>query len=192
MPVFLAALDRTGNAAYAARRAGVSRQWAYACRQDPEQADFSMLWDECMGGLIDLARAAAFERGIHGWEEPVFGSLPGEHSGSGEVGKRRKFDNRLLTRVLEVYDPQWRGTAQAAETEIERDTAARAREFLTAAFASVPGAPPRPPEPGAKAGEGVAAPGRRKAKAAVRMCVECGARMDPGHRACPACGALEE
>lgn len=83
----------------AARAAGVDRSTIYAHREtDP-------LFVECEREaeriFIDRARNAVVTRGVDGWLEPVFqsGKL---------VGHVRRFDSKLLIRLLERYDPEWR------------------------------------------------------------------------------------
>lgn len=49
----------------------------------------------------------AERRGIEGWDESVFGSL-GKDCGTGEVGKVRRYDSKLLLAILAVTDDRYR------------------------------------------------------------------------------------
>lgn len=138
MPRFLGCLRRTNNASLAARQAGVSRQWAYKNRDD--HPVFAALWDDALAGAYDLLEAKLLERATFGWDEPVFGSLPGEHSGTGEVGSKRKYDNRLGVRFLETKKDDWnRSRGDAVEADQAQDAAALIRAFVQAASLTVPG-----------------------------------------------------
>lgn len=68
-PVFLAALRVVPVVARAAEGAGVTRQAAYAARENDEA--FAQAWDDAIEHGVDAAEAEAFRRAVQGYEEPV-------------------------------------------------------------------------------------------------------------------------
>lgn len=194
MPKFLAVLRRTGNVSTAAKRVKISRQNAYEHRN--RHAVFGALWDDAVEDRTDVLEQALYERALYGWDEPVFGSLPGEHAGSGEVGVRRKFDNALARWIVERARPEEKDDS-ANEAA---DMAALIRGFVQAATGSVPNtksdeaADWGAQRQGDAVIEGKGAGPREEPKPAgppmrMRLCVECGTPVDVSAVTCPNCGA---
>ena len=92
---FLDALARHGNVRVAAGAVGLAHQTAYRLRRrDPT---FAAGWDAALVLARDVAEQVLAERAIDGVEEIVF--YRGE-----EVGRRRRFDTRLLLAHLARLD----------------------------------------------------------------------------------------
>ena len=95
---FIAALADCGCVAEAARAAGMSERSCYRLRR--ESAPFAAAWDAALPHaarrLVDLA----FDRAIHGSEEPVF-----DKEGN-RVGRRFRQNDRLLMFLLRAYLPE--------------------------------------------------------------------------------------
>lgn len=195
---FIATMRRSGNVAKACRRAGISRQCAYQVRNSGRYPTFVELWDDAVEDRFDVLEERLLKHAILGVEEPVFGTLPGEHAGSGVVGYRRKWDHRLGVRILEAKRPEeWgrgRGGLEGDEEEGDANGSAaqRFRDFVAGALASIPGAASVPvyqaPAPAAPA-EGQALEAPRLTGRAPQVCVECGARLPPASRRCSECGS---
>jgi hypothetical protein len=62
-------------------------------------ADFAAAWDDAEAVEVRLARDALFQRGVVGWEEPVW--CKGE-----QVGTRRRFSDTALVKYLEAHCPE--------------------------------------------------------------------------------------
>ena len=94
---FVAALQRTGSVTLAARSVGLSRQSALALRARPGGEGFAEAWDMA----LDMARGDAAEIvrdiAVHGHRVPLL------YRG-GQVGETRRFDTRLLLRLLAASD----------------------------------------------------------------------------------------
>jgi len=106
--IFLRHLARTGSVAFAAERAGLSRNTLYRRRRtDPA---FAAGWAEAIAGAVDRLRDEAAKR-----------ALQGNGRGPLRRGRRlsaiRAYDNGLLIRLLRLYWPAtydrqggWSGT----------------------------------------------------------------------------------
>lgn len=95
---FIAALADCGCVAEAARAAEMSERSCYRLRR--ESAHFASAWDSALAHaarrLVDLA----FDRAIHGSDEPVF-----DKHGN-RVGRRFRQNDRLLMFLLRAYLPE--------------------------------------------------------------------------------------
>ncbi len=111
---FLTALAETGVITYACQAAEVGRTTQWEWRQ--ASAEFRARFDEAMEEARDKIELEAHRRAVDGWEEPVFG-LTQEvvECGDGkrkvvsitaEVGRVRKYSDRLLERLLEGNKPE--------------------------------------------------------------------------------------
>lgn len=203
MGPFLRRLLETGNVQGsiddAAEEAGSGSQSAvYRMRVSHKQ--FAAAMRRCEMGA---ARRAAHERGVIGWraEETTVEVEQVTVDGVGEEGfvkipaevrrtrtKRTwKYDNRLLVRYLEAYDPDWnrsRGAALAGGTVEEQ--AAAVRGAVEAMLGAVPLEGPAPPtRPAAPPPSGPPSRNARHPGEVPHLCEECGARSKPGSRACP-------
>lgn len=98
--LFIEVLADTGCVAEAAREVHMSPRSCYALRRLPGAEPFAAAWDaaiqQASKRLIDLA----FDRVIHGTDEPVF-----DRDGN-RVGRRMRQDNRLLMFLLRAYQPE--------------------------------------------------------------------------------------
>ena len=97
---FIAALADTGCVEHAARAAGMSARSCYRLRRAPGAENFAAAWDLALQHaarkLVDLA----FDRAIHGSDEPVF-----DKEGRC-VGRRMRQNDRLLMFLLRAYMPE--------------------------------------------------------------------------------------
>lgn len=194
MQRFLVVLRRTGNVSTAAKRVGMSRQGCYLWREKNEH--FGALWDDAVEDRYDVLEQKLYERAAYGWDEPVFGALGGD-MGTGEVGVRRKFDNRLGQWFIERARPVKEETTDGAA-----DMAAAIRGFLEAATGSVPSTKATEAKDWGAQRLGDAVDEEAPAASTVptspdaelpaphlRLCVECGTLVDPEVPVCPNCGA---
>jgi hypothetical protein len=95
---FIAALADSGCVAQAARDAGMAERSCYRLRRESPQ--FAAAWEAAIAHaarrLVDLA----FDRAIHGSDEPVF-----DKEGN-RVGRRMRQNDRLLMFLLRAYMPE--------------------------------------------------------------------------------------
>lgn len=68
-PAFLAALRNMPVIRHACDAVGINRSTAWRAREADEL--FAKEWDEAMADGVDAAEAAAFKRGVEGFDEPV-------------------------------------------------------------------------------------------------------------------------
>ena len=125
--------DTSISLAGAARAAGVPpssiRKWINRSQEqrpedDPlihEIAEFAAGVDELQAGRLE---DKAWERAMHGWDEPVF-------AGGEQVGSRRKFDSKLLLRLLQVRDRRF-VNEQRVTTRFDESDAAEIMQRLIA------------------------------------------------------------
>ena len=92
---FLNALARCGNVGHSASYVSMSRESAYRLRR--RDADFAAAWDGALVIAVQIAEDALQDKALHGWEEEVY--FHGE-----EVGRRTRFDGRLLLALLGRLD----------------------------------------------------------------------------------------
>jgi len=94
---FLAHLAATGSVTTAAAAVGLTRMSAYQLRAAKGAKSFAAAWDTAVTQGIAALKAAAFDRALHGQEEPVY------HAGE-LVGTRPRQNNQLIMRLLTHYD----------------------------------------------------------------------------------------
>lgn len=94
--LFLERLAEKGSVIAAARAAGVARQSVYKLLK--RAPAFRAVFDETLAHVAVLLADTAFDRALHGTEEPVF------HKGE-LVGHRTVHHDRLLAYLLRVRDP---------------------------------------------------------------------------------------
>ena len=99
-PAFLAALRHMPVIRHACDAVGINRSTAYDRRNaDPS---FAAAWDDAIADGVDKAEAAAFQRGVDGFEEPVVDKgklayryeryvVKHEHADSGEAVEEEKW-----------------------------------------------------------------------------------------------------
>src|SRR5687767_841383 len=97
---FIAALADTGCVEHAARAVSMTPRSAYRLRREPGAETFAAAWDAALQHaarkLVDLA----FDRAIHGTDEPVF-----DKEGR-RIGRRMRQNDRLLMFLLRAYMPE--------------------------------------------------------------------------------------
>jgi hypothetical protein len=97
---FIRALADTGCVEMAAHAVGMSPKSCYRLRNSPEGTQFAAAWDAALPyaarHLLDLA----FDRAIHGSDEPVF-----DKEGR-RVGRRMRQNDRLLMFLLRGFMPE--------------------------------------------------------------------------------------
>jgi len=133
---FIAALADLGCVAQAADEAGMSERSCYRLRRESPQ--FAAAWDVAIAHsarrLVDLA----FDRAIHGSDEPVF-----DQAGY-RVGRRMRQNDRLLMFLLRAYMPErFRHAERSARTPSEPPPA-DAEPIAEALLRLEPAAPAEP------------------------------------------------
>ncbi len=97
---FIAVLEATGVIKQAAKAAGMTVAGAYSHR-DLNEA-FRQKWEDARTSVelerVDEAEDAAFQRGVRGWDEPVY-------QGGRKVGMKRKFSDTALRMFLMAKKP---------------------------------------------------------------------------------------
>jgi hypothetical protein len=97
---FIAALADTGCVAEAARIVGMSVMSCYRLRRAPGAENFAAAWDAALQQAARKLVDIAFDRAIHGSDEPVF-----DKDGR-RVGRRMRTNDRLLMFLLGKYMPE--------------------------------------------------------------------------------------
>ena len=97
---FIRALADTGVVEEAALAVGMSVKACYRLRNAPEGAAFAAAWESALGYAARRLLDVAFDRAIHGSDEPVF-----DKEGR-RVGRRMRQNDRLLMFLLRGYLPE--------------------------------------------------------------------------------------
>lgn len=98
--LFIETLADTGSVAQAARSVGMSEQSCYRLRRQPGAEGFAAAWDAAIDAASKKLIDAAFERAIHGSDEPVWNK-------DGQViGRRYRQSDRLMMFLLRAYGPE--------------------------------------------------------------------------------------
>lgn len=97
---FIRALADTGVVEQAARAVGMAVSSCYRLRNAPEGAAFAAAWDSALAYAARKLLDVAFDRAIHGSDEPVF-----DKEGR-RVGRRMRQNDRLLMFLLRGYMPE--------------------------------------------------------------------------------------
>ena len=131
---FLSTLAQTGNVDLSARAAGTLHQTAQGARKrDPK---FAEQWKDALAVAACRLEAEALRRAVHGYEEPVFGTLPATREvietpdpknpsrtirkvvmrsqGTGQVGVIRRYSDDLLKMLLRGADREKYGVRPTA------------------------------------------------------------------------------
>lgn len=96
---FLAQLAAGWSATKAAAATGIAKQRYYELRKADET--FAAAWEQAYDAGTDRWRDAIRERGLDGWDEPVY-------QGGKQVGTVRKFSDTLLLLEMKRRDPAYR------------------------------------------------------------------------------------
>lgn len=104
--LFLREYGRCGVIGWACEQVGIDRKRHYNwLKDDPAYV-------ERFGEAKQIAREVlvreAVRRGVEGIDEPVFGTLEGKNAGSGIVGYKRVWSDRLLALLLAAKVPEFR------------------------------------------------------------------------------------
>jgi hypothetical protein len=97
---FIRALADTGCVEMAAHEVGMSPKSCYRLRNSPEGAQFAAAWDAALPYAARRLLDVAFDRAIHGSDEPVF-----DRDGN-RVGRRMRQNDRLLMFLLRGFMPE--------------------------------------------------------------------------------------
>ncbi|WP_156363875.1 hypothetical protein [Sphingomonas sp. Leaf357] len=116
---FLRGLAELGSVTDACKRVGMSRTSAERLRK--RSPEFAAAWDKAVSIVAPILEQAAYERGVEGWDEPVF------HGGV-QVGVKRRYSDSCLGMLyrhrVPVGTPEQPDLATATQAELE--AAARA------------------------------------------------------------------
>ena len=105
--VFLQNLATVGIITAAAKKTGMDRKRHYDWKDQPEKyPDYVDRYHDALEQAADLAETEMVRRGIQGWDEPIFGKLPGKDTGTGQVGVIRRFSDRMLELTLKSRRPE--------------------------------------------------------------------------------------
>ena len=97
---FIRALADTGCVEMAAHEVGMSPKSCYRLRNSPEGVQFAAAWDAALPYAARHLLDIAFDRAIHGSDEPVF-----DKEGR-RVGRRMRQNDRLLMFLLRGFMPE--------------------------------------------------------------------------------------
>lgn len=132
---FLGALSQRPNVSEACAAAKVGRETVYERRtKDPL---FAAAWDNAREDAADIARGAAWDKAVNGWDEPVFGRvewLEGEYviGAMQEIGSKHQYDSSLLKVILQGLAPEFRSATKLTITDdvLEAEVARAKGEVL--------------------------------------------------------------
>ena len=119
--IFLKTLAQCGNAAEAARFAGISKSRLYRMRSTDR--DFAEAWAIALEEATDRLTNEAIRRAVRGVEEVKY--FKGE-----PVGTVRKYSDQLLMFLLRAHKPEIYGKQAVNETNTEVETQDHARSSL--------------------------------------------------------------
>ena len=104
LSAFILTLGRTGNLAEATEAAKIPRNYPdYQAQKSPV---FARRMQNAMEKSKDGLETEARRRAVNGWEEPVFGKLPGNDGGSGQIGTIKKYSDKLLETLMRGSRPE--------------------------------------------------------------------------------------
>lgn len=96
---FIGLLADTGSVRLAATQSGMSTQSAYRLRRAPEGAAFAAAWDAAIQQAAHALVDAAFERAVHGSEEPVW------NRDGRVIGRRFRQSDAMMMFLLRKHFP---------------------------------------------------------------------------------------
>lgn len=106
--VFLAALRKSPNVSAAARKAGYTRQWVYALRQQDEE--FAAAWDDALAEAMDTAEGEIYRRAVRGVIKRVY------YEGDKKIVVR-EYSDTLLIFLAKSHRPEvYRETVRSEVT----------------------------------------------------------------------------
>jgi hypothetical protein len=101
---FLSTLAECGVVTRALAAADVDVACAYRYRYDSET--FAAAWDAALDEFADSLEREAIRRAREGYDEAVFGRLPGQYAGEGQIGVVHKYSDPLMIKLLGAYRPE--------------------------------------------------------------------------------------
>lgn len=107
---YLEEYSQTGLKNHSAGLAGCSYS-AIATYRD-KHPEFKAQEDEAYEKYRESLIKEAQRRGKQGIEQEVFGTLPGKNAGTGVVGTRRVYSDKMLELVIKRDDPKYREASQ--------------------------------------------------------------------------------
>lgn len=90
---FLRYLSELGSVTDACKRVGMSKTSAERLRR--RSTDFAAAWDKAVSIVAPILEQAAYERGVEGWDEPVF------HAGV-QIGVKRRYSDASLRMLMQA------------------------------------------------------------------------------------------
>ena len=90
---FLRYLSELGSVTDACKRVGLSRTSAQRLRN--RSVEFAEAWDKAVAMVAPILEQAAFERGVEGWDEPIF-------QGGKQVGVKRRYSDASLRMLMQA------------------------------------------------------------------------------------------
>lgn len=101
------------NVTQAAQLSGIDRNRHYQWLADVGQfPDYAERFEGARRQALDHIRGAIMRRGVHGWDEPVYGNVvdqkTGKSKGTGVVGSVRKFSDRMAELAAKAHLPEFR------------------------------------------------------------------------------------
>lgn len=101
---FLDTYAKVGNVTAACELSTVGRRTHYNWL-DTDPA-YVKAFEDAKAEAVDRLEQEARRRALVGINEPVFGKLPGKDTGSGEIGRIRKYSDTLLIFLLNGHRPE--------------------------------------------------------------------------------------
>lgn len=136
--LFIETLADTGSVETAAQTIGLSVQSCYRLRRAPGAEAFAAAWNAAIQQaalkLVDIA----FERAIHGSDEPVF-----DRAGR-RVGRRLKPSDRMLMFLMRAHLPERYRHAHQSVRQLDEPPAPAAPPLAEAIATLEPATPPDP------------------------------------------------
>lgn len=71
-------------------------------------------WELAKEQYVESLKLEAHQRAIEGWDEPVFGALPGIGAGSGVVGHKHMRSETILRDLLKAHVPEFKTRSEVA------------------------------------------------------------------------------
>ncbi|MDE0879050.1 MAG: hypothetical protein OSB00_10375 [Sphingomonas bacterium] len=140
--IFIETLADTACVTIAAQAVAMSASSAYRLRRARDGGAFAAAWDAALEQGAQVLISTAFDRAIHGSEEPVF-----DRDGN-RVGRRFRQNDRLLMFLLRKLHPELFGDA-GRDAPAAGSVRARRRDRSELADLIAALSPPRPADPAA-------------------------------------------
>lgn len=101
------------NVTQAAQLAGIDRVRHYEWMANgTKYPDYPARFEAAKQQALDHIRGAIMRRGVHGWDEPVYGTVvdqkTGKSKGTGVVGHVRKFSDKMAELAAKAHLPEFK------------------------------------------------------------------------------------